>query len=566
MLRKRVKERKIEKVDQLIAVAQEADQRGLSTLHQLARHLRPKTPKRSIHFRRQDGQLMSVDEEMDSLRDFFSDLYQSSQHQPVPRQLSEALHIEEWEVESALRSLPAGKALPPGQVPARLWKLAEKSVATALLHDFNVALQPGELHFPQHWHDSYLTLLAKPQKPPNCPANLRPINLLAAEAKILARIAAKRLQPLVQQALHGFPQFAYAQHRQTADALDRVMSHCFRIRDQLKGQHRSAFRARSGAPNSDLIGGLQVSIDLTKAYDRLPRRVLRQALERVHAPDSLVELILYIHDHAKICICRHDKQEEISMGRGVRQGCGLSPLLWIAFTLLLHDSMTAHIPLQCQTSYADDFHLMWEFTKAQEFRQACAVIPKLLSCLHSFGMEVSLDKTVALLAIKGPAAEALLQKFTKTVKGAKVLRLFQAGGELTLPLRREHDYLGVKISYHQYERATVKHRTALAWVAFNRLHLLLKHQSIPLRKRVLLWQSCVWAVQRYGVTAVGLDPSSMQKLRSSVMKQLRIVARSSAHVHHVTNTQLLERLGIQDPIDWLRTQCKHRVSSQQTSP
>ena len=435
-LRKRVKERKLAKVDGLIAVAQEADRRGLSTLHQLARHLRPKTPKRSIHFRRPDGQLMSVDEEMDSLLEFFSNLYQSAQHEPPPRHLSEALQIEQWEVELALRSLPANKALPPGHVPARLWKIAEFSVAEALFQDFQRVLQPGELCFPQHWHDSYLTLLAKPLKPPNCPANLRPINLLAAEAKILARIAAKRLQPLIQQAVHQYPQFAYAQGRQAADALDRVLSHCYRIRDLLQGKHRSAFRARSGDPGSRLIGGMQVSIDLSKAYDRLPRSVLQRALERVRAPESLIELVLYIHDHARVCIQRHDRHEGIGMDRGVRQGCGLSPLLWIAFTLLLHDSMAAYIPLQCQTSYADDFHLMWEFTQVQDFRQACVALPKILSCLQMFGMEVSLDKTVALLAIKGPAAASLLKAHTKHIKGVRVLRLFPAGGELTLPLRR----------------------------------------------------------------------------------------------------------------------------------
>ena len=543
----------------MISVAQEADKRGLSTLHQLLKHLKPKAPRRSIHLRRANGQLMSIEEEMDRLRTFFSELYQAGTHTPTPHYLQEALPVELWEVTAALHSMPAHKALPPGQVPARLWKLAARSVEVELVRDFNAALQPGKLCFPHHWHDSYLALLAKPHKAPNCPANLRPINLLVAEAKLLARIAAQRLQPLVQQATQRYPQFAYAQGRQTSDALDRVLSHCCKIRNLLQGKHRSAFQPRSCTSVNGLIGGLQVSIDLTKAYDRLPRSVLKRALEHIQTPNSLIELILYIHDNARVFIRRHDQSVEIGMGRGVRQGCGLSPLLWIAFTLLLHDSMSAHIPLSSQTSYADDFHLMWEFSSAQEFKQACRILPKLLACLQSFGMEVSLEKTVALLAIKGPAAAALLKQYTKRVKGARVLRLFQGETEITLPLRREHDYLGVKISYHHYERATVKHRTSLAWVAFNRLHSLLKHQMIPLRKRVLLWQACVWAVMRYGLTATGLDPHSAQQLRSSVMKQLRLVARSPAHVNHETNEQLLHRLGLLDPLRWLGAQCRHRV-------
>ena len=221
----------------------------------------------------------------------------------------------------------------------------------------------------------------------------------------------------MQQALQWYPQFAYAQGRQTSDALDRVLSHCCKIRNLLQGKHRNAFRPRSSKSVPGLIGGLQVSIDLTKAYDRLPRCVLQQALEHIHTPDSLSTLILYIHDNARVCLRRHGQAADIGMGRGVRQGCGLSPLLWLAFTLLLHDKMSEHIPLQSQTSYADDLHLMWEFSTAQEFKRACTALPKLLACLQSFGMEVSLEKTVALLAIKGPAAAALLKQYTKRAKG-----------------------------------------------------------------------------------------------------------------------------------------------------
>ncbi|CAE7223918.1 Pol [Symbiodinium sp. KB8] len=247
---------------------------------------------------------MGIEEEMDRLRTFFSELYQADSHNPPPHFLQEAIPVESWEVTAALHSMPAHKALPPGQAPARLWKLAARSVETELWRDFNAALQPGELCFPHHWHESHLALLAK-------------------------------LQPLVQQALQWYPQFAYAQGRQTSDALDRDFK-------------------------SPLI--------------------------------SQKPMIGY-------------------------RGCGLSPLLWLAFTLLLHDKMSEHIPLQSQTSYADDLHLMWEFSTAQEFKRACTALPKLLACLQSFGMEVSLEKTVALLAIKGPAAAALLKQYTKRAKG-----------------------------------------------------------------------------------------------------------------------------------------------------
>ena len=306
---------------------------------------------------------------------------------------------------------------------------------------------------------------------------------------------------------------------------------------------------------------LQLSLDLAKAYDRLPRRLLRAALEGVQAPDSLITLILFIHDNAQIVINRHQSQERVGMGRGIRQGCGLSPLLWITFTLLIHDKLSLYVPLESQTSYADDFHVQWEFSTEQGFRHACVSIPRILQDLASLGMEVSLSKTVVLLAVKGTQAPKLLRTFTKRVKGERILCIQTPQGSTQLPIRRAHDYLGIKISYYNFEKLTMQHRLRLSWVAMHRLHDLLKHRLLPLRKRTLLWQSCVWSVANFGLTATGLDPTCAQQFHSGIMKQLRTVARSPPHVSHETNEQMLIRLHLPDPLQWLTRSCTLRIQN-----
>ena len=297
-LRKRVKERKIAKVDALIEEAQELDCKGIGALHLVVRRIRPKQPKRSIHFRTPEGLLMGEHEEVNCLRDFFADLYQSDGQTRRAHVLQDPFDLQEWEVLEALRSLPARKALPPGQAPALLWKLALAEVAPALHRTLHSHLQPGPLQFPPKWHDSHLTLLDKPGKPPNCPANLRPINLLPAESKLLARIAARRLHPYVAKAVQSVPQFAYVAGRQCADAIDRALSHCARIRAGLQSYGRNAWSQSRGPSRASVYGGLQLSLDLAKAYDRLPRHLLRSALDKLQAPESLITLILFIHDSA----------------------------------------------------------------------------------------------------------------------------------------------------------------------------------------------------------------------------------------------------------------------------
>ena len=464
--------------------------------------------------------------------------------------------ITENEVQSALNHMSSRKALPPKQVPAILWKLAGEAVVPLLCQAYNQVLAPGIINFPLRWHSAFMTLIPKPGKAPDRPAHLRPICLLPAESKLLARIAAERLKPLLQQALKGIPQFAYSRSRQAADAIDRVCAHCSRVRSKLKTHSRTGFDLQQKHATVPLTGGMILSLDMSRAYDKLPRETLEHALVRVSAPRDLITLILYIHDRARVIFERHGREDGVSLGRGIRQGCGLSPLLWLAFTLLLHDHFHEYLPADVVTGYADDYEMQWEFTKASEFRNACIHVGRILDTLTAAGMDVARDKTVILLAIKGKEAAALLKTFTARRQGKRFLRLQHLGSQVMLPIKTTHTYLGVRIGYSTFEKATVTHRLNLSWVAFHRLHLFLKSPQIPLRKRVLLWLSTVWATIRYGLEAVGLDPQAARQLESQVFRQLRIVARSPGHITHETNSALLKRLSLRHPFDML-----HKIST-----
>ena len=388
---------------------------------------------------------------------------------------------------------------------------------------------------------------------------MRPISLLPAEAKLLAKIAADRLRPWTQRALESIPQFAYSAHRQTADSLDRVLSHCAAVRSAVGSNRRSIYKQVSGSRNQRLTGGLQLSLDLTKAYDYLPRRLLLAALQRLQVPEDLQVLILYIHDNALLVLEKNNLREQVRMGRGIRQGCGLSPQLWLAFTVLFFDAVS-YLPEQAVSGFADDFHIQWEIHSARDMHQACQQIPRILGDLRKLGMTVSLDKTAALLAIAGTEAPKLLKTYTTRTPNGRVLKIQHKGQTTVLPIKNQHTYLGVVISYQAFERYTVKHRQQLAWQAFHRLKKFLVHSRTALPQRVQLWQACVYSILQYGLTAVGLDQSAATKLRGTVAKQLRLVAHSLGHLTHETTPALLARLGVLDPVQHLWYACEKRIS------
>ena len=134
-------------------------------------------------------------------------------------------------------------------------------------------------------------------------------------------------------------------------------------------------------------------------------------------------------------------------------------------------------------------------------------------------------------------------------------------GPVALPIKSSHVYLGVKISYHHFERQTTQYRLQQSWQAFHRLSSFLCSQQIPLQQRLQLWKTCVQSIARYGLDSVGLDEVSASKHRAHTTRQLRRIADSMGHLTHETNHDLHVRLGVPDPVRRLYDMVISRVKA-----
>ena len=378
--------------------------------------------------------------------------------------LQESLNVSEQEIERAVQSLSSKKALPKGQAPAGL---GFEYVVKVLHEDFQHRFSPGLINMPNDWRQSHIAFIPKLGKPPNSPANLRPISLLPAIPKLLARVVAQRMKPFLLEAVSSIPQFAYTRNRQTADAVDRVMAHCQQVRCRVAENRYNPFK--QGHTRAKFTGGMQLSLDPAKAFDKLPRQCLLQALERISLPEDLVSLILYIHDNALMCFSKGDDNVKMSTGSGIRQGCGLAPLLWVAFTVLFFDKFTQYLSLDQISGFADDLHMHWVLDEPRHFRNACAQVGYILADLTEMGMQVSVDKTEILLALAGPSYNQVAAPYVKRRKQEGYLQVSGKAGPINLPIKNSHTYLGIKISYQHFERLTMQYRLQQSWQAFHRL-------------------------------------------------------------------------------------------------
>ena len=249
IIRQRTRERKAKQFDSMLEEAMAASKHGITGLRQLLQRWKPKSSKRSIHFRNADGSLMDQKAELLALKSYFSELYQSAEKTGCAWILQEALPISREEVRNAFHALSARKALPPKQAPALLWKIASDVLVPCMHYQLQRIFSAGRITFPEAWHEAFLALLPKVGKAPTKATkacNLRPISLLPAAPKLVAKILADKLRPYLQQALQSTPQFAYQQDRQTGDALDRVLSHCLLVRSKLQDHRSSVFSRRDG--------------------------------------------------------------------------------------------------------------------------------------------------------------------------------------------------------------------------------------------------------------------------------------------------------------------------------
>ncbi|CAE6926016.1 unnamed protein product [Symbiodinium sp. CCMP2456] len=475
-----------------------------SNIHQAAKRFTPKTPRRRLQLRDEHGHLQTHEAEFAQITEYFQLLYDGPSLSQNPT-LTEDLNITAEEIMHAMARLKPNKAVPSVSAPAALWKQLSQVTVPILVAQFAQAFRKGATKVPEAWSISELILLPKPNKSLRTPAHLRPICLLPLQAKITASTLARRLLPFVSEYLRDQPQFAYVPDRTLAQALERALL-----------------------------------------------MALREAL----VPENLVQAVLLIHEEAKLKVAHCGQEKLISLRRGLRQGCSLSPMLWSLYTGWLFRKM--HQPevlsiTEHGTSYADDKHFSWVVRSGRDLEKAYAAIKHILTSLQELGLSISTEKTVILLELKGPQAAKAMARYTVMTQVGRCMRFNIAAKEVYIKLAAKHVYLGAVISYKSFEHETFQHRSRLAKGTFTRLGTVLKNRSVPVRLRLQLWRGCVWPTWLHGLDSVGLSVRDRQTLHTQLLIQARTIANSFSMITRESNLKFLQRHHLPDPVRRLQT-------------
>ncbi|CAE7380059.1 unnamed protein product, partial [Symbiodinium microadriaticum] len=408
------------------------------------------------------------------------------------------------QLHSALASLPRNKALPPGVAPSRLWGIAADPLTDKYLPALNGWLADMSVPPPEEWHVADLCLIPKPSKPLTGPEALRPISLIHPISKALSIILNNRIKPQLWHLVADLPQMAYLESRSVQDALDRASAHCARVRAVLRAQRQNIHLRKQGHRQAECKGGVLLSIDLRQAFDVMPRPRLKEAMDLAQVDPAAQHVILQLHAHACLRIKHGNQTASLDTANGVRQGCCLAPSLWVLYTGLILTYIRKHVDMADATVFADDFLFHWMVDGAAQLEQVLKHIAFVLETLESFGMSISPGKSAVLIGLRGSKAGTALRKHViREPRKGKQLHCRTSNGLVRLPVVPSHPYLGAILSYQSMEALTLKERMRQSWSSFHRILPALRSNSVALRHRVLVWQSCVQSTLMHGLDSVG---------------------------------------------------------------
>ena len=390
-------------------------------LFRIVRSLAPKQKRSNMQVYGPKGELVSRNREIEILRRHFTEVWKSPLHwiPPSLRTPFESpcdIHFiasSARELCHAVDTIRAHKAVPSVSPPAAIWKQHGAIIGQAAHRITTKFWAEGGKLYPETWRDTYLVLLQKPNKPQGLPSSLRPVGLQDPLAKAYTSILTRKLTPYALAYLKDTPQFAYVSGRDILGSLERAVRHCKQVRARTKAGSYNIWNRRYGRIRQEFTVGLQASLDLSQAFDTVPWSLLESALDRAAVPTNLKEAIMTWVSSTRYVIEHRQQTIQIQAERGVRQGCGLSPLLWsFSSGLVYKEFCLSQEGMQVFpniTLFADDHHLSWVLNEPQEIPLAIEQLRSFISFLRQFGLQVNPSKSQAILMIHGQASDKLRQ-------------------------------------------------------------------------------------------------------------------------------------------------------------
>nr|KAG5692954.1 hypothetical protein BaRGS_031532 [Batillaria attramentaria] len=413
------------------------------------------------------------------------------------------------EIRKAIMTLRNGKAAGPDEIPAEAIK-ADTETAVNMLHSLFSKIWEKE-EVPAQWKEGIVIKLPKKGDLRDC-SNYRGIMLLSVPGKVLNRILLERMREAVDPMLRD----QQAGFRRNRSCADQIASLRIIVEQSLEW-------------NSPLYINF---IDYEKAFDSVDREALWKLLRHYGVPGKIISLIQCTYQDMS-CRIAHAGQlsESFEVKTGVRQGCLLSPFLFLLVIDWIMKTTTAGRKNGIQWT-------LWTQLDDLDFADDLA----LLSHSHS-QMQ---DKTTRLEATSAGTGLKINRKKTELMKiNTTANTPVTVGGE---PIREVESfvYLGSVVDGQGGTDRDVTARIGKARAAMVMLKNIWASKVVSIRTKLRIFNSNVKSVLLYGCETWRTTKTMQQKIQTFLNTCLRRIF-NIRWPEKIRNEELWERAG-QEPV------------------
>ena len=316
MVRKSCKRDKKAQMEELANQAETAArERNVKELYRITRQLSGKKQTTSRPIRDKQGNLLIKEfQQLERWKEHFEEVLNRfpPDTPPVIEEAGEDLNINSGriskeEIRRAIKKLKLGRAPGKDNIPPDVLK-ADTNATTDILYGLLNDIWEKE-EIPTDWKEGLIVTVPKKGNLSEC-KNWRGITLLSVPSKILCRILLDRIQEPLDKTFRR----EQAGFRKNNSCTDHIASLRIIVEQCIEWQ-------------SSLFINF---VDFEKAFDSLDRTILWQLLRHYGIPIKLVNIIkcMYVGFTGQV-IANGKLSDALHIKTGVRQGCLLSPLLFL---------------------------------------------------------------------------------------------------------------------------------------------------------------------------------------------------------------------------------------------
>lgn len=472
-------------------------------------------------------EMRSAGEIMARTKRFYEELYQGEgeareSEGEATTYTDEEPEILMEEVETAVKSMKEGKAAGRDGVTVEDVKAGGCFLWEKIRGQMNAAWRTGDV--PLEWATAKLALIHKKGDRKDL-ANYRPISLLPTLYKMFSKIIAQRLRNNFEMMLSP-TQAGFRKDYSTVD-------HIFSLKTLIQKAKIYRFDLHL------------MFIDFEKAFDSVLTSAIMASLRRRRVDPWTQQVLQFIYGNSCAYLSQEGEEVAVKMRRGVRQGDGLSPMI---FNAVLQDMMDEidwgerglkiNGRWLVHLEFADDVVLIGK--SAKETEDLVGILNK--ECKR-IGLKINRDKCQYMTS-SGTGTVSIEGSVVQAEKSIK--------------------YLGHVLSIDG-QNPEITRRCSAAWKA-----LLSKKEMFKAgcgqELKTKLWQSTVLPVLTYGCETWTLNKETKSKLRTTVRSMQRYmlnVRRSDKK----RNTWISQQTGIPDIMETISKRkwkwAGHLVRSQQ---